>query len=119
MSNQQPPGARARMATRVALIATVAASTLLSACIVVPSGRRHGGGYGYNDGGVVAVAPAPQVEVIGVSPGPSYIWIGGFWNLVGHRHVWVGGRWEHRGDRGDRGDRWDRGDRGERGPRGR
>jgi hypothetical protein len=109
MSTHPQPVTRARLATRVALLAAVAASTLLSACIVVPSGRR-GGGYGYGEGGAVAVAPAPQVEVIGVAPGPGYIWIGGFWNLIGGRHVWVGGHWDNRG--GDRGDRGDRGYRG-------
>lgn len=109
MSTHQQPATGARMATRTALVAAIAASTLLSACIVVPSGRRHGG-YGYGDGGAaVAVAPAPQVEVVGVSPGPGYIWIGGFWNLIGNRHVWVGGRWEHRGDHGHHGDRGWRG----------
>jgi hypothetical protein len=38
--------------------------------------------------------PPPQVEVVGVAPGPGYIWLGGYWNWEGGRHVWVPGRWD-------------------------
>ena len=58
---------------------------------------------------VTASPPAPQVEVIGVAPGPGYywvpgywawqgrwVWIGGCWTIRPHPHaVWVGGRWAH------------------------
>lgn len=30
--------------------------------------------------------PPPQVEYVGVSPGPGYLWIGGYYH-------WSGGRW--------------------------
>ena len=95
-----------------ALLAT-AAGVLLSGCIVVPGGRHggfDGGAYGgatngayggaYGGGGVYAgdgirvAPPTPQVEVVGLAPGPGLIWIGGYWNWVGSRHVWVGGRWD-------------------------
>lgn len=66
----------------------VAASVLVAACVVVPAD-------GYYAGSPVMVAPpAPPPEVIGVAPGPGFIWIGGFWNWVGNRHVWIGGHWE-------------------------
>ena len=56
------------------------------------------------------VPPAPQVEVIGVAPGPDYVWVGGAWAWHGrwvwapgrwaigpHPHaIWVGGHWIHR-----------------------
>lgn len=76
---------------RVALITAAAAlGSVLSGCIVVPAHR-----YGYDEADVVAVAPPPpQVEVIGVAPGPGYFWIGGFWTWVGGRHVWQRGHWE-------------------------
>lgn len=114
---------------RWAIALALASTSLLSACIVVPSGRHRGGGgyYGDNGGGEVVVTappPAPQYEVVGAPPVAGYIWIGGFWNWIGNRHTWVGGRWEaprqgygyvpHRwrqdGNRGWRSDpgRWER-----------
>jgi hypothetical protein len=86
----RPP--RFRLATAVVL----AGVSLLSACIVVPSGRRYSNEVPYAGGGeVVTVAPPqPEYEVVGVAPVAGYIWIGGFWNWVGGRHMWVGGRWE-------------------------
>lgn len=66
----------------------VLSGTLLGGCIVAPAP-----GY-YRGGAVVTVAPpAPQVEVVGVAPGPGYVWMGGYWGWVGGRHVWVGGHW--------------------------
>lgn len=58
--------------------------------------------------------PPPRVEVIGVAPGPGYVWVGGEWGwnggwawssgrwcapAYGHS-VWIGGRWENAGHRG-------------------
>jgi hypothetical protein len=43
------------------------------------------------------VAPPPaEVEVIGVAPGPDYVWIGGHHEWRGSAYVWVGGRWAAR-----------------------
>jgi len=62
----------------------------------------------------VGEPPAPQVGVVGVAPGPGFIWIDGFYDLRGgrwvwspgywarppHRHsAWVKPYWEHRGNR--------------------
>ncbi len=75
------------IASRLFRFATLASALLAAGCVVVPAD-------GYYAGGPVAVAPPPpQVEVIGVAPGPGYIWIGGFWNWVGNRHAWVSGHW--------------------------
>jgi hypothetical protein len=48
----------------------------------------------------VVVAPtycAPAAVVAAPAcPGPDYIWVPGYWNVVGHDRVWVGGSWSHR-----------------------
>jgi len=41
-----------------------------------------------------APPPPPHREVIvGISPGPDYIWIGGYWDGEPGHYRWVGGRW--------------------------
>jgi hypothetical protein len=75
---------------RSALVLALAASGLMSACIVVPAGHRN---YG-SDEAVMVAPPAAQVEVVGVAPGPGFFWIAGNWGWIGGRHVWIGGRWE-------------------------
>ena len=44
---------------------------------------------------IVNVAPPPPVStaVIGVVPGPRYVWIPGYHRWDGRGYVWVGGRW--------------------------
>jgi hypothetical protein len=44
---------------------------------------------------VVTEAPPPQqVEVVPVSPGPTYVWVPGYWSVgVGGHWVWIGGRY--------------------------
>jgi hypothetical protein len=44
---------------------------------------------------VIGVAPPPPVRVgvVGVAPGPGYVWIGGYQRWNGVRYVWVPGRW--------------------------
>src|SRR5690349_10859970 len=37
--------------------------------------------------------PRPAYGVIGVAPGPGYMWTDGFWDLRGGRWYWVNGRW--------------------------
>ncbi len=47
--------------------------------------------------GAVFVRVAPpraRVEVIGVAPGPGYVWIAGYHAWRGGAYVWVPGRWE-------------------------
>jgi WXXGXW repeat (2 copies) len=44
---------------------------------------------------VIVVAPPPPVRmgVVGVAPGPGYVWIDGYQRWNGTRYVWVSGRW--------------------------
>ena len=38
--------------------------------------------------------PAPQLEVVPVTPGPEYVWMPGYWSIgVGGGWVWMGGRY--------------------------
>ncbi len=71
------------------LIACVALSMALSACVVTPTP----GGL-YIGPAIAAAPPPPQAEYYGVAPAPGYFWIGGYWNWVGGRYTWVGGRWQ-------------------------
>jgi hypothetical protein len=55
--------------------------TLLSSC-------------GANGAVVVRFAPPPpRYGVIGVAPGPGYVWAEGFWDWRGGNYVWAPGRW--------------------------
>jgi hypothetical protein len=38
--------------------------------------------------------PPPQSEVMEASPGPDYVWVGGYWGFEGGGRVWVRGRWD-------------------------
>ena len=42
---------------------------------------------------VVREPPRDRVEVIAASPGPSYVWVRGFWRWQRQEYVWVPGRW--------------------------
>ena len=37
--------------------------------------------------------PAPRYAVVGVAPGPGFVWTDGFWDWRGGSYVWVSGRW--------------------------
>jgi hypothetical protein len=42
-------------------------------------------------------APPPPIRrelIVGVSPGPDYVWIGGYWDGAPGHYVWVGGHWD-------------------------
>jgi WXXGXW repeat (2 copies) len=115
-----------RVITRFAALASVVG---LAACMPLPPA------------GVVYVGTAPpayRVEVVGVSPGPDFIWIRGYWGWGDAGYYWVPGRWVRRPyagarweygswrharggwywtpgawrGRGEHGDRGDHGDRG-------
>jgi hypothetical protein len=48
-------------------------------------------GYGYATYG----PPAPVAYgVVGVAPGPGFVWVNGYHVWQGGRYVWVPGRWE-------------------------
>ena len=47
-----------------------------------------GGGYYVRYG-----PPAPRYAVVGVAPGPGYVWTNGYWDRRGNNWGWVEGRW--------------------------
>ena len=55
---------------------------------------------------VDAAPPAEQIEVIGVAPSGSHVWIAGYYSWTGGRYAWVPGHWEVRPRAGAR---WVRG----------
>ncbi len=44
---------------------------------------------------VESAPPAPYTEVVPMSPGSDYIWLGGHWAWQGH-WVWIHGHYDHR-----------------------
>ena len=83
--------ARAGHAT---LWCAVAASTLLSGCVVGPAD------YGYYGGRLdITVAPPPDRIVVAPRPRGGYIWTPGYYRWNGRAHVWTEGRYlrERRG----------------------
>ncbi|MFG6488572.1 hypothetical protein ACG04R_17930 [Roseateles sp. BYS78W] len=76
---------------RTSLLLALAASALLSACIVVPAHPA------YATGPVVVVdtpPPAPYAEVVPAMPYPGAVWISGYWGWSGGHHHWVPGYYE-------------------------
>ena len=50
---------------------------------------------GYYSGYVSVPPPPPRREVIGVAPGPGFLWIDGYYGWrSGGGYYWVPGRWE-------------------------
>lgn len=71
------------------LLAALALSLVLSACVVGPAP------YGEYGGAYVSIAPpAPQYEYFGAAPYPGWFWVGGYWDWVGGRYSWVRGHWQ-------------------------
>ncbi|HWB85396.1 MAG TPA: YXWGXW repeat-containing protein [Bryobacteraceae bacterium] len=52
---------------------------------------------GCGGGGVYAVRlgppPPPRYGVVGIAPGPGYVWTDGYWDARGGHWNWVQGRW--------------------------
>src|SRR5581483_2184509 len=69
---------------RSILALTLAAGFSLTACA---------GSYGY----YYANTPPPPVraEVVGVAPGPGYVWVNGYWGWRGNAYAWVPGYYAH------------------------
>ncbi len=38
--------------------------------------------------------PPPQTEVVVASPGPDFVWVGGYWGFNAGRREWVRGTWQ-------------------------
>ena len=70
------------MKRKMLATAVVMLGTALSAC------AAHGG-YGMRYG----PPPPPRYGVIGVAPGPGYVWAEGYWDWRGSNWYWVRGSW--------------------------
>lgn len=53
-------------------------------------GAGCGGGYYAASYG----PPAPRYAVVGVAPGPGYVWTNGYWDWRARNWAWVEGRWQ-------------------------
>ena len=63
---------------------TILAASMLATACAGASGRVY-----------VRSGPPPiRAEVVGVAPGPGYVWVPGYYNYNGGGYVWVGGRWD-------------------------
>ena len=68
------------MKTRLLSLVFVAGAAMLGGCAVR-------GGY------FASGPPAPRYGVVGMAPGPGYVWTEGYWDRHGNDWAWVGGRW--------------------------
>ena len=69
------------MKKRLLLAGVLLAGALFSGCAVRTS---------------VAVGfapPSPRYAVVGVAPGPGYVWTEGYYSYRGNAYAWVPGRW--------------------------
>lgn len=72
----------------------LAVASVLTACVVAPPVPVQGPGYEPAYGPwTYQSPPPPQVEYRGLAPGPTSIWIDGYWNWGGVRFQWVPGYW--------------------------
>ena len=42
---------------------------------------------------VTYAPPPPRYAIVGVAPGPGFVWTEGFWDWRGGGYAWVPGRW--------------------------
>jgi hypothetical protein len=60
-------------------------------CLATPAllalGACSGGVY------IAAPPPAPRYGVVGVAPGPGYVWAEGYWDWRGGAWAWAPGTW--------------------------
>ena len=63
-------------------------STILAVAFAACSLVGCAGSVGY----YAAVPPPPlRAEVVGVAPGPGYVWVNGYWGWRGRDYAWVPG----------------------------
>ena len=72
------------MKRKILTAAFVLLGTVLAGC---------GSGYGYRYGYASYGPPAPRYGVVGVAPGPGYVWRDGRWDWRGSRYEWTNGEW--------------------------
>lgn len=71
----------------------------LSSCVVAVPAHEGTVEYQASEGQLIVeeAPPPPREEVIvGVAPGPDYVWIGGYWTRQSTSWFWVSGRWAAR-----------------------
>jgi hypothetical protein len=66
---------------------------LLAAVLVLFAAILAGCAGGSYYSGVRYGPPAPRYRVIGVAPGPGYVWTHGYWDLRRNNWHWIDGRW--------------------------
>ena len=89
------------------VIGLVGASLLVTGCVVRertvyrPGPPPPPAGESYNEVDVSGPPPPDQTDVVvGVAPGPDFIWVGGFWGWGPGGWMWHRGNWAHRPHRG-------------------
>jgi hypothetical protein len=70
------------MRTKLLAASVLAAGAVLAGC------GGYGGAYYAQFG-----PPPPRYAVVGVAPGPGYVWTPGWYDWRGHNWTWVEGRW--------------------------
>jgi hypothetical protein len=80
------------------LMAVPAILSLASCAVAVPTHEVMMEGERPDEEIYVREEPPPPREevVVGVAPGPSYIWVGGYWTRHHTNWYWVQGRWAAR-----------------------
>jgi hypothetical protein len=43
---------------------------------------------------MVEAPPPARADIITTTPGPGYVWVGGYWGLSWGHYVWIRGHWE-------------------------
>jgi hypothetical protein len=80
-----------RLVTLKAALAASLVAVTLSGCVVT---ARPAAVVAVPGEVVVRMAPPPlRVEVVGVAPGPGYVWAAGHWRWEGGAYAWHRGEW--------------------------
>jgi hypothetical protein len=87
---------------RLSIISAASALGMTSGCVVVSRPPPPPVVYSqppavYAEPAEVVVTqdpPPPVAEVVGIAPGPGYLWIGGYYHWSGARWVWYRGHYE-------------------------
>lgn len=66
---------------------------LITGIFVLAAALLAGCGHGYAAYYVQSAPPPPRYAVVGVAPGPGYVWTSGYWDWRGANWAWVEGRW--------------------------
>lgn len=90
MLSPQPGPDEARLKKQRTLKMNRKLTLLLLLVMTILMFAACGGGYAY----VRVPPPPPRYGIIGVAPGPGFVWVDGFWDWRGGNWFWVDGRWQ-------------------------